>query len=41
MIKKHFKEMKEVSIVGEKSVTLSTEDGCEVRILYTVNMVIV
>ena len=27
--------VKEVSIVGEKSVTLSTQDGREVRILYT------
>ena len=27
--------VKEVSIVGEKSVTLSTQDGHEVRILYT------
>ena len=34
--------VEEVSIVGEKSVTLSTEDGHEVRILdNTVNIVIV
>ena len=33
--------VEEVSIVGEKSVTLSTQDGHVVRILYTVNIVIV
>ena len=33
--------VEEVSIVGEKSVTLSTQDGYVVRILYTVNIVIV
>ena len=33
--------VEEVSIVGEKSVTLSTQDGHEVRILYTVVIIFI